>query len=284
LGGIPTDKRITIEDNGRVYGYVALWDTCHVGLGGCVKPPKGSPTDYQYAHQGETVANDGSVVRTAVIAGGGNHAPVNMEKAFVPAYYENTGTQLMRVRYGEDENGLWFAGALWPDVSELQIAQIKASSVSGDWRWHAAWRETDSGFDLAGACFVNIPGYPMPTEGSVDSRAGRMRQLAASMGSGWIVTDGEVTMETADIDEGGTEMDDETEVTTQEPVITADAGEEAAKPEGHQCTCDGCTCRPKEPSELIASLTQRFDEFTQGVTQRMDKFEADQLARDLTSE
>lgn len=179
-GGIPTDRRITIQADGRVYGYIALWNTCHVGMQGCTRPPKGSPSDYEYAHQGETLTASGELIKTAVIAGGAGHAPLDMKTANVPKYYELTGTQLMRVRYGEDENGLWFAGALWPDVQDLQVAQIRASSMSGDWRWHAAWRRSSGQFDFAGACLVNIPGFPMPADGDLADRNGVPYALAAT--------------------------------------------------------------------------------------------------------
>lgn len=178
-GGIPTDKRLTITPEGRVYGYVALWDTCHAGLDECVRPPKGSPSDYGYAHQGETETIEGELVATANIGGGAGHAPYDSNAA--PEFYENTSTQLMRVRYGEDDNGLWFSGALWPDASELDIAKIRASPISGDWRWKASWRHTnDGGYDFAGACLVNIPGYPMSNAGSVALGDGVMNTIAAS--------------------------------------------------------------------------------------------------------
>lgn len=180
--GIPTNKRITIEPDGRVYGYIALWDTCHAGFNGtCVKPPRGSDSNYEYAHQGETMTASGELIRTAVIAGGINHAPLDADSAFVPEYYENTGTQLMRVRYGEDDHGLWFAGALWPDVDDFQVAHIRASSVSGDWRFHAAFRRSSrGGMDFAGSCFVNLPGFPMPAEGFDNTSAPTNLRLAAS--------------------------------------------------------------------------------------------------------
>ena len=30
---------LTVSDSGRVFGHIAGWDTCHVGLPGCVTPP-----------------------------------------------------------------------------------------------------------------------------------------------------------------------------------------------------------------------------------------------------
>lgn len=178
--GIPTDKRITIEASGRAYGYIALKNQCHVGMPGCVKPPLGAGADYSMAHQGETLTAEGDIIKTAVIAGGTGHAPVDMATALVPQYYENMGDQLLRVRYGEDENGLWFAGALWPDVNELTVAKLRASSLSGDWRWHAAYRNAAGQMSLMGACLVNIPGFPMDKGDPAAYSYGQSYAIAAS--------------------------------------------------------------------------------------------------------
>lgn len=234
--GIPTDKRITIEPEGRVYGYIALWNTCHVGLGGCTQPPKGSPSNYDYAHQGETLTAEGELIKTAVIAGGTTHAPVDMNTAAVPEYYENTGTQLMRVRYGEDDDGLWFAGALWPEVNDLQVAQIRASSVSGDWRFHAAWRRSGGQYDFAGSCFVNIPGFPMDSKGGINDRSGEPYAIAASSYMALALNDEYVFLE--------------------HDLVGADMSEK-------ECdgTCTVCTCEKKEvveptEEEIVAASYQ----------------------------
>lgn len=177
---IPTDRRITIEPNGRVYGYVALYDTCHAGAPGCVKPPRQSPSNFEYAHQGQTMTAEGTLVATANIGGSG-HADLKASPEAAAAHYqEHISTQMMRVRYGSDEKGIWFSGALWPDVNELDIAHILASPISGDWRWMNSWRETDAGYDFAGACLVSLPGFAMANAGEVAQAEGAMRTLAAS--------------------------------------------------------------------------------------------------------
>lgn len=186
--GLDPTRRITITASGQVYGYIALWDSCHTGMSGCVKPPKGSPTNYEFAHQGMTVLDDGSELPTAVIAGGTLHAG-DMPATGVPEYYENTGRQFMRVRYGEDKNGLWFAGALWPDVDELTRARINASPISGDWRMNGLWRKGSHGYDFAGACFVNIPGFGVSEDTTSYKQTGRPLSLVAS-----IDTSGDITV------------------------------------------------------------------------------------------
>lgn len=179
--GIPTDKRVTITADGRVYGYVALWNACHVGMEGCVAPPKGSPSDYDLAHAGETLTAEGSLVKTANIGGGTGHAGADGTPQAAVSHYDNTATQLMRVHYGEDEQGLWFAGALWPDVNELDVQRIRATALSGDWRWVAGYRQSDDGYDFTGAVLVNIPGFPLEADGGVSTKSGFMVDIAASL-------------------------------------------------------------------------------------------------------
>ena len=179
-GDIPTDRRITITAEGRVYGYIALRDVCHVGMPGCVKPPMESPSNFEFAHQGETMTAEGDIISTANIGGGAGHADMGANVAQAAEFYANTQTQLMRVRYGVDDAGLWFSGALWPDVDELTIEHIRASPISGDWRFLGQWRKSAAGHEFAGAALVNIPGYHMKNAGNVASVSGVPEAIAAA--------------------------------------------------------------------------------------------------------
>jgi hypothetical protein len=244
---IPTDKRITVEDTGRVYGYVALWDTCHVGMTNCVKPPKGSISDFDFAHQGETKLEDGSIIATANIGGGG-HASLTASPEEAAAHYqEHTSTQLMRVRYGADETGLWFAGSLWPDVSEVDTAHIRASAVSGDWRWFAYWRNGNGSHDFVGACFVNIPGYPMSNAGEVAKQAGAMQVIAAS---GLAYAQSDIVTSYDPIQK---ELQVDCNCKTQEPIIVTASpepkcpcGEKPATECGGECKDKTVTASPED--------------------------------------
>jgi hypothetical protein len=183
-GKIPTDRRITIEPDGRVYGYVKLRGSCHTGMPGCVDAPDDSPSNFGFAHQGRTMTAEGHEIETAIIAGGRKrHASLDPSVDILRAaahYQEGVENQLMRVRYGSDENGIWFAGALWPDANELDVEHIRASPNSGDWRFVSYQRQ----HDFAGAVLVNIPGFAMDNAGSSRSAEGTMEALAASAGFG----------------------------------------------------------------------------------------------------
>ena len=154
---MPADTHIQITDDGRVFGYVTHWSRCLLdGSQECWTPPS-SPSKYALAHCGDTVAQDGSTVKTANLGGDAGHAPGTNGTTAATRWYQDTSTQLARVRYGEDENGIWFAGALWPDVSDLDIAHLRANGISGDWRWIS----DEGNYDFIGACMVPIPGLPL---------------------------------------------------------------------------------------------------------------------------
>lgn len=177
---IPTDRRVTIDDNGRVYGYIALWNACHVGMPDCTPPPKGSPSDYDLAHTGVTLTAEGEEIPTANIGGGVGHFGEGTAEA-AARYHGDVTSQLMRVQYGEDDNGLYFAGALWPDVTQLEVQRIRSTSLSGDWRFVYGYREGRGGMDFTGAVLVNVPGFPLEADGGVSTEPGDYRGLAASL-------------------------------------------------------------------------------------------------------
>jgi hypothetical protein len=56
---------------------------------------------------------------------------------------------------GEDQFGIWVAGALRPDITPAQIRAFRASSPSGD------WRPINGRLELVAVCAVNVPGFPI---------------------------------------------------------------------------------------------------------------------------
>lgn len=162
---MPADAGCIVEKNGRIYGYLCHWGSVLMdGSTDRWQPPRSS-ADYSYAHTGDTVCEDGeTVIKTANLGGDFGHAKIGSDDDRVEklqSFYENTQTQLARVRYGEDEHGVWFAGACWPHVTELDMARLRASARSGHWAAVGDWRDIRSGragYELVGACLVNIPG------------------------------------------------------------------------------------------------------------------------------
>jgi hypothetical protein len=69
------------------------------------------------------------------------------------AHYDNTGTAMADVVSGEDEFGIWYSGALLPDVDELAVRRLRGSVLSGD------WRDRGGNLELIACLAVNTPGY-----------------------------------------------------------------------------------------------------------------------------
>ena len=159
---------ITIEDGGRVFGHLATWDSCHVGIQGrCQTAPK-SGTDYAYFAHGQVRTDDGTNVRTGRITLGTGHAALSLGADATKAHYDDTGTAVADIAVGEDASGIWFAGALRPGTTPEQVRTLRASAVSGD------WRAMGGGLELMALLAVNTPGFPVP----------RLATLAASAAGG----------------------------------------------------------------------------------------------------
>lgn len=145
-----------IGDDGKVYGHVAVWDTCHVGIGdSCVIPPK-SLTSYAYFHTGETVTADGSRIPVGRLSYGGGHAQPRLGFRAAVDHYDQTSTMGATVRAGEDAYGIWVAGALVPEADEAAVRVMRATPLSGD------WRRIGTNLEMVAALHVNTAGFPIP--------------------------------------------------------------------------------------------------------------------------
>lgn len=124
--------RVTAE--GRVYGWVAAWGTCHIGFGGrCVQPPK-SATNYAAFRVGSVLTAEGIEVKTGPIHIDTEHPELELSWRKARDHYSHTGYAAADVTCGEDEFGIWVAGAARPDATPAQIRALRASDVSPDWR------------------------------------------------------------------------------------------------------------------------------------------------------
>ena len=161
--GLSDPTPLTITSDGRVYGHAALWGTCHTGVAGtCVTPPR-SASGYRYYMLGSRDTTDGEVAVGRITAGTG-HASLNASKKQAVAHYDDTGMVVAHVAAGEDEHGIWIAGALDPDADAARVRTLKAASVSGD------WRTINGQMEMVGLLAVNVPGFPIPrTEARVAS-------------------------------------------------------------------------------------------------------------------
>jgi hypothetical protein len=84
------------------------------------------------------------------------HASESARAAVAMNHYDDTGFAVADVAAGEDQWGIWIAGALRPGVTEEQIRVLRGSPLSGD------WRRIGNNLELIGALAVNTPGFPIP--------------------------------------------------------------------------------------------------------------------------
>ncbi len=144
---------LTILDTGQVYGHLATWGECHVGIAGeCVSPPT-SPSGYARFHVGEVPCDDGSRVAVGRLTFGTGHADTRLNAADTRAHYDHTGTVAADVRASDGEHGIWTCGAMRPGLTTAQVREVMASPPSGD------WRRFGRDLELVGALCVNVPGF-----------------------------------------------------------------------------------------------------------------------------
>ncbi|MGP0048490.1 MAG: hypothetical protein ACLPZR_06510 [Solirubrobacteraceae bacterium] len=145
---------LTITDEGRVYGHLAPWGVCHIGKPGCVTAPH-SASDYAYFKRGQhVICAEGEKIRVGALTVNAPHANARSDPGSAMAHYDNIASCAADVNCGEDDYGIWIAGAIRPTASEEQIAALRASSISGD------WRGLGGSLELVAALAVPVPGFP----------------------------------------------------------------------------------------------------------------------------
>lgn len=165
---------LTVTPEGRVFGHVAGWGTCHVGLPGCVTPPS-SPSGYSYFHVGEQRTAEGAVIPVGTLTVGGGHADAQLGFRAAAEHYDNVGAAVARVVAYEDEHGIAVAGWMLPGADPVRREQFMSSPVSGD------WRRVAGGLELIAVCSVNSPGFPVP-RARVAFSNGAQRALVGTFG------------------------------------------------------------------------------------------------------
>lgn len=166
---------LTVSDTGRVFGHIAPWGECHVGLPGCVTAPS-SATDYAYFHQGSQAVEGGARIATGTLTVGGGHAAGTLGWRPALEHYDNVGTAVAKVVAGEDEHGIWVAGWMLPEATAEQREAFLSSPVSGD------WRQVGGSLEMIAVCSVVSAGFPVPRARVSFGLAEGQRSLVACFG------------------------------------------------------------------------------------------------------
>lgn len=175
---LPMPTPVTVTREGRVFGHIAQWGVCHIGLGlsiglndTCTEAPH-SPTNYAYYRTGVVDTDQGEIPVGNLTMGIG-HAPDKASARATIAHYDNVNAVVADVVTGEDEHGIWFSGAMRPNLTDDQIRAFKGATLSGD------WRTIGGELELVAALAVNVPGFGIPRL-SLAASGGRQTALIAA--------------------------------------------------------------------------------------------------------
>lgn len=193
--------KLRLFPDGRVAGVVAPAGRCLLdgtgecwivprpadGRGSLLCAPNTDQGDYYMAHVGSTMTDEGEVA-TAVLAGPGGHANPFAAAQQARRHYDDTDWQVARGRYvwsdtaGDGTGGVVFVGAAYPWVTDRQIAAIRASACSVDYRWI----DDEACYRLIATCLVNVGGLPSRYASLVDDgfmlTLERILQIADELG------------------------------------------------------------------------------------------------------
>jgi hypothetical protein len=169
-------RRADGTPTGQVWGYLAQFGVPHAGiLDREVLAPRLGPNGYRtFTSQGVVYTAEGEEVPTGILTFGGGHANENLGVIPALAHYDNAGTAYADVTVGEDEFGVWFAGAMRPELSRDQVETFGRHPLSGDWRAN----EGDDQVRLVAALSVNTPGFPIGARSHI--AASGVRSLVAA--------------------------------------------------------------------------------------------------------
>lgn len=150
--------RMTILDSGQIFGHLAPHGECHIGIQGrCVTVPL-SNTNYSWFTLGTMKCAEGCEIPIGTITMDTGHASKDLSARAAASHYDNTGTVIADITVGEDEFGVWVAGALRSDATPEKIRALRASRLSGD------WRDVNGNLELVAALAVNVGGFPVNEE------------------------------------------------------------------------------------------------------------------------
>lgn len=166
----PEPQKIVVDEEGRVFGHLGLWGSCHDGIESrCVRIPR--PQDNYASFNKPGVMTDQGLVETGpIFLSGGHRYGINGDD-WTDAYggIENAWADV-RVTVGQ--LGPWISGVVRPGLSEEIVYAARASRISGHWK----------GGRLKAIVSVNAEGYDVPGSGfsfKVDEE-GEVTELVAS--------------------------------------------------------------------------------------------------------
>lgn len=143
---------LTVEEDGRVHGYLADWTTWHLSAAGRVRAPRGN--GYRHFNASAVLTADG-VMSTGPLVIGGDHAGPGLGGADASDFYASTSFAWADVHVSDDKHGIRVNGMVRPGTPPEVVHAGRASRLSGD------WRRINNRMELVAALSVNTPAFPV---------------------------------------------------------------------------------------------------------------------------
>ena len=184
-GSMEKPEPFTVHADGRVYGLVAQWGTCHIGFTDrCVNVPK-TGSAYKHFRNKNVLTAEGDLVATGPIFMDTVHPDLRLRASDTQAFYADTGCAVADVALYENEFGIVAAGSLRPGMTPEQVRRFRGSDVSPD------WRQIGGRLEVVGLLSVNVSGFIVEglvasgaevsnPRGVWDSTAGELTSLVAA--------------------------------------------------------------------------------------------------------
>ncbi|MBF6277058.1 phage minor head protein [Nocardia nova] len=148
---------IDVDEGGRVFGHLALFNSSHRAFPNIKRAPYRSHSGYADFHQSSARLDNGEKMRVGRLTVGGGHGPCGSGPRPALAHYDDVSTCWALVRAGEDQFGIWVAGAIHAQADEAMVKLALGTPHSGHWEPIGGYPE------LIAAHAVNSPGYAIYT-------------------------------------------------------------------------------------------------------------------------
>lgn len=125
----------SVGADGRCYGLIAKFGSCHIGFGNrCVPVPRSSDFAAFYSPDKHVLTSDGQKVAAGPIIMDTVHPNLRMVASDAQAHYAHTGSAIADVALYVNQHGIVAAGAVRPGVDPAALRKFRTSDISPDWR------------------------------------------------------------------------------------------------------------------------------------------------------
>lgn len=170
---------LTVTDDGRVYGHLAIWGQCHTGFKDFCQTAPRSRSDYKFFHLGLLETEEGDRIGVGKITLGTGHAPISYGSVKTLEHYDNTGCVAAFVRAVDGKRGIWISGAIRSDLPAERVRDLTANPPSGDWRLE------NGALELQAVLSVPVPGFPVPHSEARLVASGEVEEMEALVATGF---------------------------------------------------------------------------------------------------